>query len=129
MTHILVLESNTLLAATYAQAFTYSGYTVAVAHDAQQAITAADERTPDVVVLELQLPGHNGVEFLHEFRSYPEWQMIPVIVNTVLPPVRMHGLRQALQKDVGVSAIFYKPTTSLEALCRAVGQAPASTAA
>jgi len=69
---------------------------------AQAAVHAADERQPDVVVIELQLPAHNGVEFLHEFRSYPEWQWIPVVVNTVLHPARVQATRQILQDELGV---------------------------
>ncbi|HEV7454131.1 MAG TPA: response regulator [Candidatus Saccharimonadales bacterium] len=120
MSHILLLEPNTLLARTYAQVLTQAGHTVTPVRGAQQAIHAADQQMPDVVILELQLPAHNGIEFLHEFRSYPEWQHVPVIVNTTLAPALMQRYTSTLQRDLGVQVVLYKPTATLADLCRAV---------
>jgi CheY-like chemotaxis protein len=127
MAHILLLEPNTLLARTYAQVLIQAGHTVTAARGAQQAIHAADQQSPDVVVLELQLPEHNGIEFLHEFRSYPEWQQVPVVVNTTLAPVMMQQFAPVLQHDLGVCAILYKPTATLADICRAVKAGVAAT--
>jgi DNA-binding response OmpR family regulator len=118
--HVLLLEPNILLARTYTDALTHAGFSVAHAATAQTAIDAADKQHPDVVVVELQLPMHSGVEFLHEFRSYPEWQDVPVIVHSVLPPMQLTAVRSSLERDLGVRAILYKPRTSLQQLLRAV---------
>jgi CheY-like chemotaxis protein len=127
MSRVLLLEPNTLLATMYASALQSAGHDVMVAHTAQQAVHAADERAPQVVIIEMQLPRHNGIEFLHEFRSYSEWQDIPVIIQTLLPPVRMQAAAQVLQDDFGVRAVLYKPATSLADLCQAVqGLLPAA---
>lgn len=122
MTYVLLLEPNTLLAKTYTQLFEHVGYAVGHATGAQEALAIADKRTPDVVVLELQLPMHSGVEFLHEFRSYSEWLKIPVVVNTLSPPSRLAALYVALQNDLGVTALLYKPQTSLQVLLRTMRQ-------
>jgi DNA-binding response OmpR family regulator len=118
--HVLLLEPNTLLAQTYRSALTHAGFSVAHALGAQGAVDAADKQLPDVVIVELQLPAHSGVEFLHEFRSYPEWQHVPVIVHSVLPPMQLAGAEESLRRDLGVRAILYKPRTSLEQLLRVV---------
>jgi DNA-binding response OmpR family regulator len=118
--HVLLLEPNTLLARTYADALEHAGFSVAYAATAQSAIDAADKQCPGLVVVELQLPAHSGVEFLHEFRSYPEWQSVPVIVLSVLPPVQLAAVQGSLERDLGVRAILYKPRTSLAQLLRAV---------
>jgi len=120
MAHIVLLEPNTLLAQTYTKALTNAGHFVTIVANAQRAIHEADKQPPQVVILELQLPGHNGIEFLHEFRSYPDWQQIPVIINTALPPARMQALAAALQSDFGIETILYKPATTLIELCQAV---------
>jgi len=122
MPHILLLEPNTLLAANYTRAFTFLGHSVAHAATAQAGITAADRQQPDAVVLELQLPGHNGIEFLHEFRSYIDWQHIPVLVHTALTPARILPAMDALQRDLGVVTILYKPQTSLQILLHALAE-------
>lgn len=120
MAYVLLLEPNTLLAKTYTQALTHAGHEVAHVRGAQTAIDAADQRTPDVVVLELQLPGHGGIEFLHEFRTYREWQTVPVVVNTTIPSLRLRTFDTTLRQGLGVVAVLYKPTATLEDLLRAV---------
>jgi CheY-like chemotaxis protein len=118
---ILLIEPDVLQARAYAAALQRSGQTVVCASGAQSAVQAADEQMPDVVVLELQLPGHNGIEFLYEFRSYPEWLHVPVVLHTFVPP---HELTFAanLHTELGVQRILYKPATSLADLCVAVGE-------
>ncbi|HSX35520.1 MAG TPA: response regulator [Patescibacteria group bacterium] len=123
MAHILFLEPNTVLAQTYARALQATGHSVACATSAQSAIDAADKQAPDLVIVELQLPAHGGIEFLHEFRSYPEWQHVPVVVNTVITPSKMVPVAEALARDLGVTTICYKPQTSLQELLNITAQA------
>lgn len=111
-----------LQANIYKTALERQGHTVAHAATAQSAVQFSDEHRPDVVVLELQLPSHNGVEFLYEFRSYPEWAHVPVVVHTFVP---LDELAQTpvLQRELGVCELLHKPATSLATLCAAVGAA------
>lgn len=120
MSHILLLEPNTLLAAAYNQALNHAGYEVVHVTGAQAAIQAADDRMPALVIIELQLPEHSGLEFLHEFRSYADWRGVPVIVHTVLNPGQLATARDALERDLGVKLLLYKPQTSLRDLLDAV---------
>ena len=120
MSHVLLIEPNTLLAKTYTQALAHAGFTVSHAVGAQAAIDAADKAVPDIVIVELQLSQHSGIEFLHEFRSYAEWLHIPVIVNTALPPTNMMLAKGPLKRDLGVRAILYKPRTTLQDIIRVV---------
>jgi DNA-binding response OmpR family regulator len=120
MSHILLLEPNTLLAAAYHQALRHAGYEVTHVTGAQAAILAADEQAPALVIAELQLPQHSGLEFLHEFRSYADWRQVPVIVHTVLSPPQLATAKEALQRDLGVNLLLYKPQTSLRDLLDAV---------
>lgn len=118
--HVLLIEPNSLLADTYTYALQYAGFSVASVTGAQAAVTAADKQQPDLIILELYLPSHSGIEFLHEFRSYPEWQPIPVVIHSSLPPTKTVIAEESLRRDLGVSAILYKPRTSLEHLLHVV---------
>jgi CheY-like chemotaxis protein len=120
MAHVLVVEPDSALAATYAEALRYGGHTVQLATSAQGAIHAADDRTPQLVLLELQLPAHNGIAFLYEFRSYPEWRAIPVIINSYTPPQTYRAVHETLASDLGVCDFLYKPRTTLQQLLRSV---------
>ena len=111
---ILLIEPDRILARQYVSALKAAGHQVTVAMTGQSAIQAADAQAPELVLVELQLKGHNGVEFLYEFRSYPEWQRIPVIALTLVPERALHGIQAA--PLLGLSAYLYRPQTSLERL-------------
>ena len=122
MAHILLIEPDRLLAQTYHQALVSAGHSVVPCASAQAAILAADQRRPDLVLLELQLVEHSGIEFLYEFRSYTDWQTVPVVVHSGVPASEFLGNGQQLQAELGVSTYLYKPLTSLRDLLAAVSQ-------
>lgn len=126
MAQILLVEPDRLLAECYVQALQAAGHDVMAASSAQAAILAADQAAPELVILELQLVEHSGVEFLYEFRSYPEWQAIPIIIQSQVPPAEFNDNRQLLRGELGVRLYLYKPQTSLRALLEAVDEQLAS---
>ncbi len=120
MAGILLIEPDRLLAGSYVQALRDAGHEVSAASGAQAAIMTADAAVPDLVVLELQLVGHSGIEFLYEFRSYPDWQDIPVLVQTHVPRSEFADNWHLLQQELGVRDYLYKSRTSLRDLVSAV---------
>lgn len=120
MTNILLLEPDRVLAVAYQQALQHVGYEAVVCGTGQEAIDLLESFTADLIIMELQLAGHGGIEFLHELRSYPEWRRLTVIINTNLPPHALVPLRGVLSRDGGVSICLYKPRTSLQQLIRSV---------
>lgn len=120
MAHILLIEPDRLLADAYRQGFLASGHTVVMCAGAQAAIFAADEKRPDIVILEFQLTGHSGIEFMYEFRSYAEWQTIPVIIQTQIPPSEFTGSWALLSNELGISGYLYKPNTTFRQLLNSV---------
>jgi DNA-binding response OmpR family regulator len=120
MAQILLVEPDRALARTYFEALTGAGHRVQICATAQAAIFCADDIKPDMVILELQLVAHSGIEFLYEFRSYPDWQEIPVIVATNVPAGEFAGSWKLLRDHLAVSRYLYKPLTSLRTLLGAV---------
>jgi len=59
-----------------------SGYDTICAHDGTQALSLAAERLPDVVVLDVSMPGLDGVEVTERLRSNETTKHIPVILLT-----------------------------------------------
>lgn len=104
------------------RAFELAGHSALHVASAQEAVLAADIRRPDVVTLELQLPGSNGIAFLHEFRSYPDWQAIPVVLHTYVMPHAQRQLQSTMADQFGVVSWLYKPQTSLEQLLQTIRQ-------
>lgn len=118
-----MLEPDSLLASTYQQAFELHEHTVRRSVSAQDAVFLVDERMPDVIIVELQLVAHSGIEFLYELRSYPEWQYIPVLIHSCIPPTEFDGSMGLLKDLLMVRKFLYKPHTSLQALLREVREA------
>jgi DNA-binding response OmpR family regulator len=119
MARILLLEPDRLLARSYSKSLESKGYSVHWINDAQAALGILDEHQIDLVVLELQLTGHNGVEFLYEFRSYPDWDHIPVILHTMVPDTHP-GVGKSFWEELGIVEYRYKPQTSLKQLAERV---------
>lgn len=115
--NILLIEPDRLLGDIYKKSLEQSGNQVYLARSAQEAVSYADDVMPEAVVLELQLAGHGGVEFLHEFRSYDEWQEIPIILHTLVPSLDIIFLRH-----FNIIRHLYKPATNLRQLNLAVNE-------
>lgn len=118
---IVLLEPDKVLADTYRQALMHDGHRVIMCATAQAAIFAADELKPDLVIMELQLTGHSGIEFLYEFRSYDDWTATPVIILTNVPAGEFSDCWDLLRDQLNVHQYHYKPLTSLRTLLRSVG--------
>ncbi|HSX27788.1 MAG TPA: response regulator [Patescibacteria group bacterium] len=116
-----MIEPNRLLARTYTKALELVGHNVMWSNGAQQAVRIADGQKPDLVLLELQLVKHNGIAFLYEFRSYPDWQSVPVIIHSMVSPDNLQ-VNKEVYRRLGISAYLYKPQTSLKNLVSTIDQ-------
>ena len=120
MANVLLIEPDALIAATYKSVLEHAGYIVDRRATAQSAVTQADAVRPDIVILELQLVRHNGLEFLYEFRSYADWRAIPVVILSNVPVSAFNDSWNVLARGIGVSIYLYKPRTSLKRLLRVI---------
>lgn len=116
---ILIIEPDKILGRTYSEALKQDGHDVFRSRHAQDAVHVIEDKKPDLIILELQLPGHGGMEFLYEFRSYPEWQNISVVLHTIVPANVLQAQMPHLA-HLGVAGYLYKPTTNLQQLKSAV---------
>lgn len=126
MAHVLLVEPDKPLADIYTEALIAAGHTVDIRATAQSAVFAADDHMPDVVLLELQLTAHSGIEFLYEFRTYHEWEHIPIIVTSHVPAHELQSSHKLLKEQLGVTAYYYKPQLRLSDLLRLVNDAVAT---
>lgn len=120
MAHILLIEPDRVLAETYTQSLKSAGHSVTPCASAQSAILAADKNRPDLVILEIQLIEHSGIEFLYEFRSYSDWQSIPIIIHSIVPGLEFNNNRKILREQLKVENYLDKQKTSLAELVKRV---------
>lgn len=88
------------------------GYSVATASDGATALIAARQHKPDVILLDLGLPGGDGISVLQRLKQIEELASTPVIVVTGKEPEEF--LEDAIA--AGASGYLEKPAFSLEVL-------------
>jgi CheY-like chemotaxis protein len=83
MTHvILVVEDNERNLKLLRDVLEYAGYDVHAARTAEDGIALAASEPPDLVLMDLQLPGIDGMEALRRLRESPRTADIPVVAVT-----------------------------------------------
>jgi two-component system cell cycle response regulator DivK len=83
MTHvILVIEDNERNLKLLRDVLEYAGYDVRVARTGEDGVTLAVKEPPDLVLMDLQLPGIDGTEALRRLRESPRTAEIPVVAVT-----------------------------------------------
>jgi CheY-like chemotaxis protein len=67
--HVLLVEDNATSAKLIVYLLRANGYEVTVAHDAEAALVAIRGRHPDLVLMDVQLPGIDGLELVRQLRA------------------------------------------------------------
>ena len=79
---ILVIEDNQLNLKLVRDVLQHAGFTVVSAPTGEEGVDIATERPPDLVLMDLQLPGITGTEALRRLRSHPSSRGVPVVAVT-----------------------------------------------
>ena len=80
MKTILIADDDQNLALLYEQELTDEGYHIEVVHDARSAIDHVQKNPPDLLVLDIRMPGMDGIEALNRLLGINN--RLPVILNT-----------------------------------------------
>ncbi len=81
--HILIVDDDRELCAVKKAQLELDGeFTVTVTNDPRQALKAARKKKPDLILLDIMMPGKDGFEVLAELKSDLETAAIPVIMHT-----------------------------------------------
>jgi two-component system, response regulator RegA len=107
---MLVVEDDDVFRGRLAQAFRDRGYEVREARDADEAIAAARQETPEFVVVDLRMPGRSGLDLVRELNALDGATGIVVLtgygsIATALEAVRL-GAQHYLTKPADVDAIL-----------------------
>jgi two-component system KDP operon response regulator KdpE len=87
------------------------GYDVVLAHDGAEALNAAIDQHPDLVMLDLGMPKLNGIEVIEGLRG---WSQVPILVVSG----RTDGAEKVLALDAGADDYVTKPFAIDELLAR-----------
>ncbi len=73
-------EPNIVLSLEFLMA--QAGYAVRKASDGEEALRAVAEDPPDLILLDVNLPGRSGYEVCEVIRANPEWQRVVIVMLT-----------------------------------------------
>ncbi len=82
MTAVLIVEDNARNLKLVRDVLSHAGYEVLEAGDGEAGVALAAERLPGLILLDVNLPGIDGVEALARLRAEPSTAAIPVIALT-----------------------------------------------
>jgi CheY-like chemotaxis protein len=102
---ILVVEDNLLNLELVTDLLEADGFIVCPAHTAEESFRAARELLPDLILMDLSLPGLDGLAATRALRADPATRHLPIIALTA------HAMRgdEALALDAGCDGYLTKP--------------------
>jgi DNA-binding response OmpR family regulator len=83
-----------------------NGYDVAVAFSGEEAVDAITESKPDLILLDIMLPGMDGYELCQMIRQNPDWKGIKIIFLTALGREADRAKGMALDADAYITKPF-----------------------
>ena len=105
MQRVLVIDDDPAITSLLKRGLSYEGFTVEVASTGEAGLAMARERPPDLVVLDIMMPGMNGLEVLRRLRAADN--RLPVLMLTAkdAPADQVQGL------EAGADDYVVKPFT------------------
>ena len=79
---ILVVEDNEKSRKLVRDVLTFKGYEIIEAETGEEGVRLAQERRPSLVLMDIRLPGIDGIEALGQLRAEPATREIPVLAMT-----------------------------------------------
>ena len=98
MATVLVVEDDASLGELYRDEFGREGYDVEVCNDGPAALETFSEFPPDVVILDIRMPGMDGIETLTKLLSKD--RTVPLILNTAYPSYKDNFMSWAAEAYV-----------------------------
>ena len=84
MTKIAIIEDDPVISQMYRMKFEADGFDVQLANTGKKGVALAEHYSPDLILLDLQMPEMTGDEALSQIRKQPWGKDIPVIILTNL---------------------------------------------
>jgi two-component system, OmpR family, phosphate regulon response regulator PhoB len=111
---ILVVEDERDIAALIAYHLTKEGYRVRTAEGGQEALASVSAERPDLMLLDLMLPGFSGYEVLQEMKRRPDAAEVPIVVLTA----RRDEADRVMGLELGADDYVTKPFSPRELVLR-----------
>jgi len=122
MNKILIIEPDLLLANNLKKFLEHYNFICSIVTDGQSAIEYVDNFLPDLIILELQLVNHSGIEFLYELRSYSDTRLLPVLIYSYISQDTWRDSRSLLENQFLIKDYLYKPQANFYQVLSQINQ-------
>jgi DNA-binding response OmpR family regulator len=109
---ILIVEDDQDMVRAMGVRLKASGYGLVVANDAISAISMARKEKPDLILLDLGLPGGDGFVVMNRLKCIPDLMLVPIIVVSARDP----KFNEPIALEAGARAFFQKPFETADLL-------------
>ncbi len=113
-TSVLIIDDSPTVVTVLRKALRSAGYETREAGDAEQGLALIAENPPELIFLDIILPGMNGFNALRTIRKTPAWQHIPVIMISG----NEHATEQFYANRIGADDFMKKPFSRHEIFAR-----------
>jgi DNA-binding response OmpR family regulator len=103
---ILIVEDEPNIVVPLQFIMKENGYDVTVAFSGEEAVEAISRIKPDLILLDIMLPGMDGYELCQTIRQKPEWEKIKIIFLTALGREADMAKGMALEADAYITKPF-----------------------
>jgi two-component system, OmpR family, alkaline phosphatase synthesis response regulator PhoP len=111
---ILVVDDEELIQELLKFNLEKEGYQVITAYDGPEALKVLEESRPDLVVLDIMLPGMDGIEVCSQIRLNPKFRDLPLIMLTA----KGEEIDKILGLEIGADDYITKPFSPRELVAR-----------
>ncbi len=106
---VLVLDDDDRLRDVLVTVLETADYVVAGVATAADALDRFDELDPDLVILDMMMPGIDGFEFLARLRANPAHNKVPVVISSALGGTLSRAIDPRSAATLGIVAVLPKP--------------------
>lgn len=131
MRSVLIVDDEPRIREILVRWLTPAGYDVKEAPDADAALAAVAATAPDVVLCDVQMPGHDGLWLVEQLRlSFPAVAIVLATANASVPPVvSMQGgvveyLIKPFERELVLAAVSHAADWHEAAVARHAGRSP-----
>ncbi|HEY9021517.1 MAG: response regulator [Paracoccaceae bacterium] len=110
--HVLIIEDEPNIIEAISFILSRDGWQVDTHSNGHDAVAVVRARAPDLVILDVMLPGRSGYDILTDLRAQPETQDLPILMLTA----RGQARDRELAEKAGASRFMTKPFSNADVI-------------
>lgn len=110
--HVLIIEDEPNIIEAISFILTRDGWQVDTHSNGHDAVAVVRARAPDLVILDVMLPGRSGYDILTDLRAQPETRNLPILMLTA----RGQARDREMAEKAGASRFMTKPFSNADVI-------------